>query len=98
MTFPIRLIVRVLWPAFLIVSAASASHAYASGPIQSASSVSLQVDRLSRVVQTPEYDAFAEVVSLNAARIAVESAGVVRGATGTQMSGVGFRRAIGCCR
>ena len=78
MTFPIQLIVQVLSPAFLIVSASLASLAYASGPTQLVTGVALQVDRLSRVVQTPEFDAFAEVMSLNAARLAVESAGVVR--------------------
>lgn len=78
MTFPIRLIAQVVWPAFLVVSALLVSLAYAAGPTQAATGVALQVDRLSRVVQTPEYDAFAEVVSLNAARLAVESAGVVR--------------------
>jgi RND family efflux transporter MFP subunit len=71
-------ILRLIAPMVLMIGPWGVGLGYASGPTLPESGIALHVDRLSRVAQMPEYDAFAEVVSLNSARLAVEGSGVVR--------------------
>lgn len=73
-----HLILRAIAPVLLTIGPWGAGLGYASEPTLPEPAITLTVDRLARVAQMPEYDAFAEVVSLNSARLAVEVSGVVR--------------------
>ncbi len=56
----------------------SVPDSWASGPKQTESDNLIEVARSARVVRLREQEAFAQVVSLNASRLAVEAQGVVR--------------------
>lgn len=61
-----------------VLIGAGALPALASGPEGATAVAVLEVERLGKVVQFPQYEAFAQVLSLNAARLAAEAPGVVR--------------------